>query len=61
MVSPIGGAGEKRGLLITAVDVVDEPSDNALLAPMMKQAEENTGSKAEITLADADIYCKRRR
>ncbi len=56
MVSPVEGAGEERGLLITAVDVVDEPSDNALLAPMMKQAEETTGIKAEMTLADAGYH-----
>lgn len=56
MVSAIEGAGEKRGLLITAVDVVAEPSDNALLPPMMKQAEETTGTKSEMTLADAGYY-----
>ena len=55
VVSPIRG-GEESGLLITAVDVVDEPSDHALLGPMMKQAEEITGSRAETTLADAGYY-----
>ena len=56
VVSPINGAGEGSGPLITAVDVVDDPSDNALLAPMMKEAEENTESRAETTLADAGYH-----
>ena len=56
MVSSVEGAGEERGLLITAVDVMDEPSDNALLAPMMKQAEETTGIKAAMTLADSGYH-----
>ena len=43
-------------MLVTAVDVVDEANDNAMLAPMMEQAEETTGTKAQTTLADAGYF-----
>ena len=41
------------GMLVTAVAAVN---DNALLVPMMKQAEETTGTKSEMTLADAGYF-----
>ena len=44
------------GMLVTAVDVVDEVNDNALLTPMMEQAEETTGTKSQMTLADAGYF-----
>ena len=44
------------GMLVTAVDMVDEVNDNALLVPMMKQAEETTGRKSQMTLADAGYF-----
>ena len=53
MVSPTEPAGGATGMLVTAVDVVDEANDNAMLAPMMERAEETTGTKAQTTLADA--------
>ena len=56
MVSPIGYEGEAAGMLITAVAVVDEPNDYAQLTPMLEQAEETTGTKAEMTLADAGYH-----
>ena len=39
-----------------AVDMVDEVNDNALLVPMMEQAEETTGTKSRMTLADAGYF-----
>jgi len=53
MVSPLreeiaGGSG----LFITAVDVATDPDDHAQLVPMLDAAEENIGSRAELTLAD---------
>ena len=43
-------------MLVTAVDVVDAVNDNALLVPMMEQAEETTGTKSQMTLADAGYF-----
>ena len=43
-------------MVVTAVDVVDEANDNALLAPMMERAEETTGTKVPMTLADAGYF-----
>ena len=43
-------------MLITAVDVVDEPTDYGQFTPMLEQAEETTGTKACMTLADAGYY-----
>ncbi len=53
MVSPLKAstAGE-RGLLITAAEVVSDPEDHAQLAPMLEAAQENTGQRGELTLAD---------
>ena len=44
------------GMLVTAVDVIDAANDNALLAPMMEQAEDTTGTKSQMTLADAGYF-----
>lgn len=56
MVSPIRAAQGARGLLITAADVVQAASDTEQLAPMLEQAEEMTGTKAAVTLADAGYH-----
>jgi len=56
MVSPFDADGEASGMLITAVDVVDEAHDYGQLTPMINQAEETTGTKARMTLADAGYY-----
>ena len=56
MVSPFGPDGEATGMLITAVEVVDEAHDYARLVPMLEQAEETTGVKAPMTLADAGYH-----
>ena len=56
MVSPVETVGGGTGMLVTAVDVVDEANDNAMLAPMMERAEETTGTKSQTTLADAGYF-----
>ena len=44
------------GMVVTAVDVVDAANDNALLVPMVEQAEETTGTRVPMTLADAGYF-----
>ena len=56
MVSPVTAEGDLNGMLITAVGRVDEPDDHTSFTPMLDQAEETTGSKAPMTLADAGYY-----
>ncbi len=56
MVSPVKAAGKETGLLITAADVVTDPSDTAHLVPMLDQADENTGKRADVSLADAGYH-----
>ena len=56
MVSPMETDGGATSMLVTAVDVVDAANDNALLVPMMEQAEETTGTRAQMTLADAGYF-----
>ena len=56
MVSPMETAEGASGMVVTAVDVVDAANDNALLVPMMEQAEETTGTKSQMTLADAGYF-----
>ncbi len=56
MVSPMEIDGEAAGMVVTAVDVVDAANDNALLAPMVEQAEETTGTRVPMTLADAGYF-----
>ena len=58
MVSPLKETEkeETKGMLITAVDVVKDTTDTNQLIPMIKQSEEMTGYKADITLADAGYY-----
>ena len=38
------------------LDVVDAANDNALLVPMVEQAEETTGTRVPMTLADAGYF-----
>ena len=54
--SPLAPDGGITGMLVTAVDVVDEANDAARLVPMVDQAEEVTGVKAPMTLADAGYF-----
>ena len=56
MVSPLVTDGGTSGMLVTAVDLVDNSYDNGLLVPMMEQAEEITGTKAAMTLADSGYF-----
>lgn len=46
----------KTGLFLTAAEVVTEPIDAKQLIPMLEQAEENSGKKAEKSLADAGFH-----
>lgn len=59
MVSPFDPEGEGGSVLITAVDLVDEPNDYGQLTPMLERAEETTGSKAGMTLADGGYHSGR--
>ena len=56
MVSATKTVESTSGMLVTAVDMVGEVNDNALLMPMMEQAEETTGTKSQMTLADAGYF-----
>ena len=56
MVSPLASGGTTTGMLLTAVDVVDQVNDAFQLTPMMEQAEGVTGTRTALTLADAG-YC----
>ncbi len=54
VVSPLKVAEAGRaGMLVTAVATVQDSFDNNQLVPMTERAEETTGQKADITLADA--------
>ena len=59
MASPVELEGKVSGMLVTAVDVVEETNDVARLIPMLEQAEESTDRKAETTLADAGYHSGR--
>ena len=56
MVSPMETAEGASGMMVTAVDVVDAANDSTLLAPMMERAEETTGTRMPMTLADAGYF-----
>ena len=56
VVSPVEMDGVESGMLLTAVDLVDATHDHGLLLPMMEQAEESTGTKAAMTMADAGYF-----
>jgi transposase len=47
---------KKTGMLITAVDVVQDSVDYNQLIPMIDQAKENTGKQADYSLADAGFH-----
>ena len=56
MVSLVNTGQETSGMLVTAVELVDEPADYARLIPMLQGAEETTGVKTPLTLADAGYH-----
>ena len=56
MVSPVETGQGTSGMLVTAIDLVDEGTDNSSLIPMLQGAEEVTGVKTPLTLADAGYH-----
>jgi transposase len=54
-VSPVKES-KKNNVLITAVEVITETTDTNQLIPMLEQASENTGEKANVSLADAGYH-----
>ena len=56
MVSPLAEKSGTSGMLVTALDVVDEANDTARLTPIVEQAEEVTGVRVPMTLADAGYF-----
>ena len=57
MVSPLNtDTAGGSGMLITAVEVVNSASDSGQLAPMLEKAEELTGQRVHITLADGGYH-----
>ena len=44
------------GMLVTAVDVLDQANVNALLMPMVGQAEETTGAESQIDVGSRRIF-----
>lgn len=55
-VSPVKISDEQAGLMITAADVSTCASDAGNLVPMLEQAEDNSGQRAEVSLADASYH-----
>ena len=56
MVSALDTDKGMAGMLITAVDLVDESHDTGQLIPLMEQAEEATGARTTLTLADSGYF-----
>ncbi len=57
MVSPLNPeSAQGSGMLITAAEVVNSASDSAQLVPMLEKAEELTGQRVPVTLADGGYY-----
>ena len=56
MVSPMQTGAGGRGMLITAVEVTDDPDDHSQLVPMLRAAEETTKLRSEMTLGDAGYH-----
>jgi transposase/IS5 family transposase len=57
MVSPLNPETAKgNGMLVTAAEVVNTAADSGQLVPMLEQAEELTGERAQVTLADGGYH-----
>jgi transposase len=57
MVSPVEPTQAGRtGLFITAAEVMPQADDHSHLVPMLEQAEEQTGQRAQTTLADGGYH-----
>ena len=59
MVSPVATDEVVTGILVAASDVVDETNDTARLTAMVHEAEEATGVRVAMTLADAGYLAGR--
>ena len=56
MVSTVKTGKETSGMLVKAVELVDESADYSKLIPILQRAEEPTGVKTPLTLADAGYH-----
>jgi transposase len=56
MVSPLSSDTGSERVIITAADVVTNASDSGQLVPMLEQAEELTGYRSPVTLADGGYH-----
>jgi hypothetical protein len=56
MVSPLSSDDGSKRVIITAADVVTNASDSGQLVPMLEQAEELTGYRSPVTLADGGYH-----
>ena len=57
MISPLNPEKAKsNGMIITATGVTDSASDTGQLVPMLEKAEENTGTRTQVTLADGGYH-----
>jgi len=57
MVSPLNqNKAGRDGMLITAADVVDSAADSGQMVPMLEKAEELTGQRVPVTLADGGYH-----
>lgn len=56
MVSPTHTEAGAKGMLITGVEVTDDPDDHSQLVPMLRHAEEATEFRSETTLADGGYH-----
>ena len=59
MVSPVATGEGVSGMLVTASEVVDDANDTARLTAMVHQAEEVSGVRVPMTLADAGYFASR--
>jgi len=56
MVSPLSSDINSKRVIITAAEVVTSASDSRQLAPMLERAEELTGQRTPVTLADGGYH-----
>lgn len=56
MVSPLNSNTDTKRVIVTAADVVTNASDSGQLVPMLEQAEEITGYRSPVTLADGGYH-----
>jgi transposase len=56
VVSPLAPVTGTPGMLITAVAVSDDPDDHAQLVPLLDQAAETVGQRAEVTATDGGYH-----